>query len=105
EKDHGDHKAKAEQLANELGVTPPTGSIGQKATYAKLKMLSGASFDRSFAKSMVKDHQEDIKEYQKESAKNDTAGKLAKKTLPILQKHLQTAQSLEKQTAQKQSTR
>jgi putative membrane protein len=106
EKDHGDHKAKAEQVANELGVTPPTSSsIAQKATYAKLKLLSGASFDRSFAKSMVKDHQEDIKEYQKESGKNDAAGKLAKETLPILQKHLQTAESLEKQTAQKQSTR
>jgi putative membrane protein len=56
-KDHGDHKTKAEQVASELGVTPPTGSgIGAKATYAKLKILSGASFDRSFAKSMVKDH-------------------------------------------------
>ena len=43
-KDHGDHKTKAEQVASELGVTPPTGSgIGAKATYAKLKILSGAS--------------------------------------------------------------
>src|SRR6476660_692317 len=56
-KDHGDHKTKAEQVASELGVTQTTGSgIGAKATYAKLKILSGASFDRSFAKSMVKDH-------------------------------------------------
>jgi putative membrane protein len=105
-KDHGDHKTKAEQVASELGVTPPTGSgIGAKATYAKLKILSGASFDRSFAKSMVKDHQEDIKEYRQEATKADTAGRLAKETLPILQKHLQEAQSLEKQTAQKQSSR
>jgi putative membrane protein len=105
-KDHGDHQAKAEQVAGELGVTPPTGSsIGAKATYAKLKILSGASFDRSFAKSMVKDHQEDIKEYRKEASKNDAAGRLAKETLPILEKHLQAAQSLEKQTAQKQSSR
>jgi len=87
-------------------VTPPTGSsIGAKATYAKLKILSGASFDRSFAKSMVKDHQEDIKEYRQEATKADAAGRLAKETLPILQKHLQEAQSLEKQTAQKQSSR
>jgi predicted outer membrane protein len=61
---------------------------------------TGASFDKSFAKSMVRDHQEDIKEYQKESSKTDSAGKLAKKTLPVLQKHLQTARSLEKRTAQ-----
>src|SRR5262245_15182925 len=36
--DHGEHKTKADQLANELGVKPPSGpSISQKATYAKLK--------------------------------------------------------------------
>src|SRR5215831_14162260 len=78
-KDHGDHKTKAEQVASELGVEPPTGSsIMQKATYAKLKVLSGSWFDSSFAKSMVKDHQEDVKEYKRESSKNDAAGQLAK---------------------------
>jgi hypothetical protein len=50
---------------------------------------------------MVKDHQEDIKEYRQEAAKADAAGRLAKETLPILQKHLQEAQALEKETAQK----
>lgn len=102
-KDHGAHKAKAEEVASQLGVTPPTGSsFGEKATYAKLKLLQGDSFDRSFAKSMVKDHQDDIKEFQKESRKNDAAGQLAKETLPTLRKHLQAAQRL---TAEKQSSR
>jgi len=105
-KDHGEHKAKAEEVASQLGVTPPTGSsVGSKATYAKLKVLSGTTFDRSFAKAMVKDHQEDIKEFKKESSQNDAVGKLAKESLPTLQKHLEAAQSLEKQTAQKQSSR
>jgi hypothetical protein len=86
-KDHGDHKAKAVQVANEFGVTPPTGSgIGAKATYAKLKMLSDASFEKSFAKAMVNDHQEDIKEYRQGANKNDAAGRLAKEALPVLQK-------------------
>ena len=102
-KDHGEHKAKAEAVASQLGITPPTGStFGEKATYAKLKLLSGGSFDRSFAKSMVKDHRDDIKEYQKEAAKNDAVGQLAKDTLPTLRKHLQAAQRL---TAEKQSSR
>ena len=101
-KEHGEHKTKAEQVANELGVKPPTGSsISQKVTYAKLKMLSGTPFDKFFARAMVKDHQQDIKEYQKEASKDDAAGKLANETLRALQKHLQIAQSLEKQTAQK----
>ena len=105
-KDHGEHKSKAEQVAGQLGVEPPTGSsLMQKATYAKLKLLSGTSFDRSFAKSMVKDHQDDIKEYKKETSKKDAAGQLANETLPTLQHHLKAAQSLEKQTAQKQSAR
>lgn len=102
-KEHGAHKAKAEEVASQLGVTPPTGSgFGAKATYAKLKLLSGDTFDRSFAKSMVKDHQDDIKEYQKEASKSDAAGQLAKETLPTLRKHLQAAQQL---TTQKQSAR
>lgn len=102
-KDHGAHKAKAEEVASQLGVKPPTrSSFGAKATYAKLKILSGASFDRNFAKAMVKDHQEDIKEFEKESSKNDPAGQLAKESLPTLQKHLQQTQQL---TAQKQSSR
>lgn len=104
-KDHAEHKAKAEEIASQLGVTPPTGSgFGEKATYAKLKLLSGASFDKSFAKSMVSDHQNDIKEYKKEASKSDAAGQLAKDTLPVLQKHLQAAQQLTTKN-QKQSSR
>jgi putative membrane protein len=104
-KDHGAHKAKAEEVAKQLGVEPPTGSsLGEKTTYAKLKLLSGESFDKSFAKSMVKDHQEDIKEYKKEASKSDAAGQLAKESLPTLQHHLQAAQELMART-QKQSSR
>jgi putative membrane protein len=94
-KDHSEHKEKAEQFAKQLGVEPPTGpSLTQKATYLKLKMLSGASFDRSFASSMVKDHQADIKEYQRQSGKSDPTGAFAKETLPTLQEHLKTAQTV-----------
>jgi putative membrane protein len=54
---------------------------------------------------MVKDHQADIKMYQNEARKQDTAGSLAKETLPILQHHLDVAQQLQNQTQQKSSTR
>jgi|SoiMetStandDraft_5_1073268.scaffolds.fasta_scaffold11904_3 putative membrane protein len=100
-KDHGEHKTKAEQAADQLGVKPPTGSsISQKATYAKLKMLSGTSFDKSFASAMVKDHQQDIEEYQKEASKDDAAGKLAKETLTILQASADGAVSRETDRAE-----
>jgi putative membrane protein len=103
-KDHSEHKAKAEEVASQIGVKPPTSSsMTEKATYAKLKLLSGTSFDTAFAKAMVKDHQQDIKEFQKETAKSDPAGKLAQETLPVLHKHLEAAQQLA--ARQKQSSR
>ena len=103
--DHGDHKTKAEQVAGELGVTPPTGSgIGAKATYAKLTILSGSSFDRSFAKSMVKDHQG----HQGISAGGgqERRGRpLWPRRCPSCRNICRRDKSLEKQTAQKQSSR
>jgi putative membrane protein len=59
-----------------------------------MSKLSGANFDREFAKHMVDDHKKDIKAYEKEAKKNDAAGAYAKEALPTLQKHLETAQSL-----------
>src|SRR5450631_2035974 len=98
-RDHSDANEKAKQVASQLGVEPPTGaSVTAKAGYLKLKVLSGDTFDRSFAKDMFKDHQADIKEFQKESQKSDPAGSFAKETLPTLQQHLQQAQQLTQQT-------
>jgi putative membrane protein len=100
-KDHSEANEKAKSAASAINVTPPTGSsIGEKATYLKLKVLSGDTFDRSFASTMVSDHESDIKEYQKEAQKSDAVGKYAKETLPTLQKHLQEAQQLQKQMEQ-----
>ena len=97
--DHTAANEKAIAAAKEIGVTPPTGSgLMEKGTYLKLKVLSGDTFDRSFANSMVADHKADIKEFQKESSKTDAAGQFAKQTLPTLQKHLQQAQQLARET-------
>jgi len=96
--DHTAANEKAIAAAKAIGVTPPTGSsVMEKATYLKLKVLSGDMFDRSFAKSMVSDHKNVIKEYQKESTTADAAGTYAKDALPTLQKHLAAAQKLDQQ--------
>jgi putative membrane protein len=100
-KDHTDANEKAKQVASLLGVDPPTGSsVGQKASYLKLKVLSGGTFDRSFANTMVSDHKAVIKEFQAEAPKSDPAGAFAKDMLPALQHHLDGAQNLVQQTAQ-----
>jgi putative membrane protein len=95
-----DHKAanqKAMSAAQSLGVTAPSGpNAKQKAEYNKMSKLSGAAFDKAFARHMVQDHRKDIKEYKREAKKQDAAGQYAQNTLPDLQKHLQTAESLEK---------
>ena len=97
-KDHSEANEKAKQVASQLGVDPPTGSsVTQKAAYLKWKVLSGNSFDRTFASDMVKDHEADIKEFQTEAKKSDPAGTFAQQTLPTLQKHLQEAQTLVQQ--------
>jgi putative membrane protein len=105
-RDHGAANERAKQVASQLGVTPPTGaSVTQKANYLKLKVLSGAPFDRAFVRDMVKDHQGDIKMYTNETRKTDAAGTLAKETLPTLQHHLEAAQQLQKQTQQQSTMR
>lgn len=95
QKDHADANQKATAAANAVGVTPPTEpNAKQKAEYNRMSKLTGARFDNEFAKMMVADHKKDISDYEKEAKQNDTVGNYAKETLPTLQKHLQTAQSL-----------
>lgn len=97
--DHTAANEKAIAAAKAMGVTPPEGSsVMEKGTYLKLKVLSGDTFDKSFASSMVSDHKADIEDFQKEASKTDPAGQFAKDALPTLQKHLQEAQQIQQQT-------
>jgi len=97
-KDHSAANEKATEVANAIGVTPPTEpNSKQKAIYDKLSKLSGSAFDREFAKMMVDDHKKDIKDFEKEAkSQNQQVAAFAKDTLPTLHKHLDTAESLAK---------
>jgi putative membrane protein len=96
QRDHTDANQKAMTVAKDVGVTPPNEpKAKQKAEYDRMSKVTGARFDSEFARMMVADHKKDIREFQKEAKKNDEAGQFAKETLPTLQKHLETAQSLE----------
>jgi putative membrane protein len=95
EKDHSDANKKAIDVANSLGMTPPSEpSKKQKADYDKMSKMSGLKFDKAFATHMVADHKKDIKEYERASKLKDAAGPYAAETLPVLRKHLDAAQSL-----------
>jgi putative membrane protein len=61
----------------------------------KLAKLSGPDFDREYMRKMVKDHEEDVKDFRKQAkAKKPTdVNAFAAKTLPVLEQHLSMAQS------------
>jgi len=100
-KDHSEHKGKAEALARQLGVTPPTSAgFAPNAEYLKLKLLSTGQFDREFARYRADDHMTDIDEYKKVAGRNGPTASFAKETLPTLEHHLQMAQSLQQKLAQ-----
>ena len=94
--DHTASNTKATSLAQANGVTPPTEpKAADKQKHDELAKLSGADFDREFAKAMAKGHEEAISKFEAASKGDDDVAKFAQETLPTLQKHLKTAQTLQ----------
>jgi putative membrane protein len=95
-KDHQMANEKAMQIAQQLSVqVPDKPDMKQRALAEKLAGLSGPKFDKEFAESMVKDHNEDIAKYQQESRLSGPAADYAKATLPTLHEHLKMAENLQ----------
>jgi putative membrane protein len=90
-KDHSAANEKLKQIAAAKNITLPTSaSAMQMATQAKLKVLSGDTFDKSYVKGMIKDHEEDIAMFKKEATtgQDPDAKAFARATLPTLRMHL-----------------
>jgi putative membrane protein len=95
--DHSKANDKLKDVASKENMTLPTDvSAKDKATYERLSKLSGAAFDRAYAKDMVKDHQTDVAAFQKEAngGKSDSLKSFASETLPTLQDHLKEAKQM-----------
>lgn len=97
-----DHKAgneKAIPLAKTVGATVPTAPPADaQSEYDKLSKMTGKDFDTKFVDAMVTDHKKDIGKYKTAAKdKNPAVAQFAQATLPTLQKHLDTAESLQKQ--------
>jgi len=100
--DHSQANDKLKGIASSKGVTLPDAvSAKDKALYDRLSGLSGEAFDRAYMQAMVKDHNEDVAEFRKESkvAKDADVRSFASMTLPTLEDHLRMA----KETASKVS--
>jgi len=96
--DHSKANDKLKQVATQKNINLPTEmDSSSKREYDKLQKLSGAQFDREYMKTMVSDHQKDIKEFQKEakSGKDADVKAFADGTLPTLEDHLNMAKRAE----------
>jgi putative membrane protein len=90
-KDHSAANDKLKALAATKGVDlPSSASVMQTGTKAKLDVLSGDTFDKSYIKSQVKAHRETIALFKKEidSGQDADAKAFATSTLPTLRAHM-----------------
>jgi len=95
--DHSAANEKLKALAAKEGVKLPTSpGVGQMATKAKLEVLTGDTFDKSYVKGMVKDHEEDVALFRTEATSGKDAGAkaFAAATLPTLEEHLKKIRSI-----------
>jgi putative membrane protein len=96
-KDHTAANNKLKDVAASKNILlPASASMGQMATKAKLEVLSGDTFDKSYIKGMIKDHQEAIAMFKKEavSGQDPDAKAFAVATLPTLRAHLEKIKSI-----------
>jgi|SRR5581483_11153367 len=97
--DHTQLNQQMQPVAQALGVTPPAGtSASDKAEAAKLKALSGDSFDKAYIQAMVKDHQKDLNKFQTEAktASDPELRQAAAQGADVIRQHLEMAERLAK---------
>jgi len=87
------------QLLTQKGASlPDTMPKKSDKVSEKLQDETGAGFDKSYIKRMVKDHKNDVEEFQKAAEKSDDTElkSWAATTLFTLQEHLRVAETVEK---------
>jgi putative membrane protein len=98
--DHTKMGDEVKSLAGSKGVTLPSQmEAKERAEYDRLSKKTGAEFDRDYMSMMVKDHMQDIQEFQNEAnnGQDPDVKALAAKALPTLREHLRMAENAEKQ--------
>jgi len=99
-----DHSKATEELkrAGELAkiAVPPETPNKTKKAQEKLSKLSGAEFDRAYARMMVSDHKEQVRAFEREARDGAVPAvkNFAASTLPTLQEHLKLAEELDAST-------
>ena len=95
--DHSKANDQLKQLAETKGVTLPSDmSKSEHKDMDKLGKMTGADFDHTYVKMMVKDHKKDVSEFAKEAkhASDPDLKSWAGTTLPTLEDHLKMIEGI-----------
>lgn len=97
-----DHTRLGEQMkpvAQQLGVkVPDEPSKKDRQLIEKMQSLSGSAYDQAYLKDMVKDHKQDLSEFQAEASngQDPNVKDAAAQGSKVIAQHLQMAQQLAK---------
>ncbi len=97
--DHTKLNDQMKPVAQQLGVAVPEQvSKKDRNTMAKLQALSGPAYDQAYIRDMVKDHKQDLSEFQTEasSGQDQTVKDAAAQGSKLIAQHLQMAQQMAK---------
>lgn len=97
--DHTRMNDQMKPVAQQLGVDVPAQiSKRDRATMAKLQALSGSAYDQAYIKDMVKDHKQDLSDFQMEasSGQDQIVKDAASQGSKVIAQHLQLAQQMAK---------
>jgi putative membrane protein len=95
--DHSQAGNELRSMATSNAITVPSAMMPEHKKHVDmLRDKKGSAFDKAYMDMMVKDHKEDIKAFTNASQNLTEAGykNYAAKTLPVLQKHLDSAQAI-----------
>lgn len=93
--DHGKANDELKQLATTKGISLPA-DTDEKHKDAAKKVMSSKNQDKAYMDEMVKDHDEDVKEFEEASgkAKDPDLKAWIDKTLPVLKDHQKMAHDI-----------
>lgn len=98
--DHQQANDKLQSLATRKGVTVTEQTDDKhKREKERLSKLQGAEFDQAYVKALIKEHEKDIKAFEKQAknGKDPDLKAFANESLPKLREHLDHAKQIEKQ--------
>lgn len=99
--DHTKANDQLKEVASKESVNIPDGLDSKhQSRIDKLSKLSGPQFDKAYMKDQLKDHQQDVQEFQSEAqyGTDPNIKQFATQTLPVLQQHLELAKNVDKTT-------